>query len=205
MRKLPDGVCDAANKTHSPLMISEPWLLCSQPLLTLQLKGSPLYSWWGEKELDMFAASCMPGKLVTHSLCSHFSLWEKLQAEGISLGTELWHLWWGVIQIKQCCCSYHLQCVCSQNFAPLMCRDFSAGLLDSHKGTFVCGWLLKYIFCGGEMVENSNSTILLMSVPSVLNFKLSSEFKILFRFCKISFSISLKHHLREVWFVKERL
>lgn len=52
-------------------------------------------------------------------------------------------------------------------------------------------------------MENSNLTVLLMSLPSVLNFDLSLEFKILFRFCKIVFSISLKHQLREVWFVKE--
>lgn len=159
-------------------MISEPWLLCSQPLLTLQLKWSPLYSCWREKELDMFAASCMPGKLVTHSLCSHFSLWEKLQAEGVSLGTELWHLWWGVIQIKQCCCSYPLQCVCSQNFAPLMCRDFSAGLLDSHKGTFVCGWLLKLYSVEGRWWKTQILPSCWCQSPlsSTLNFLQTSKF-----------------------------
>lgn len=59
-RRLPDGVCKVVSGTV-PLLNSEPWLLCSQPLLALQICRSPLYSERGEKEvgvLNSFTQSC---------------------------------------------------------------------------------------------------------------------------------------------------
>ena len=41
------------------------------------------------------------------------------------------------------------------------CWDFFPELPDSHKGTFICGWLSKPVFFGENTVENSYSTILL--------------------------------------------
>lgn len=42
--------------------------------------------------------------------------------------------------------------------------NFSAGLLDSHEGTVIHQWLSELMFCGGMVIENSYSAVLLMSV-----------------------------------------
>ena len=55
MGRLPDGVCKVVSGTV-PLLNSEPWLLCSQPLLALQLCRSPLYSERGEKEVGVLSS-----------------------------------------------------------------------------------------------------------------------------------------------------
>ena len=59
-----------------------------------------------------------------------------------------------LLQVKRNC-SYALHCICSQIFFCLkMCWSFSPGLTDCYKGTLICGWLPKLMFCGRMMVEN---------------------------------------------------
>lgn len=59
-----------------------------------------------------------------------------------------------LLQVKRNC-SYALHCICSQIFFCLkMCWNFSPGLTDCYKGTLICGWLPKLMFCGRMMVEN---------------------------------------------------
>ena len=87
MGRLPDGVCKVVSGTV-PLLNSEPWLLCFQPLLALQLCRSPLYSERGEKCVSSGVSHRVAE--AGHSLtCSHFPLQETSQAMRVSLGTEL--------------------------------------------------------------------------------------------------------------------
>ena len=82
---------------HSPLMSSESWLLCSQPLPISQLCPSPQFSWWGEKEVGILGCvlHTWGGQVLTH-----FPPWEELGSEGVSLIIELCCLGRGVMHVK---------------------------------------------------------------------------------------------------------
>ena len=100
-------------------MISEPWMLCSQPLPTPPSCRPPQYSAWDEKAVDLFN-SIMHGQrslALTSLACSHFPPWENLQAGS---GGVSWHwtdcLGEGVMQVEWNGCSYPLQCIQCQIF-----------------------------------------------------------------------------------------
>lgn len=99
-------------------------LPCSLPPPATQPCWSLQYSWWGEKQV---------GKQGTRSLHSQFHLWEESLAKGIFLGTELCALGVPWVRWK----FYPFQCVYSKMFLLLYYWNFSTGLLDSHKSTFV--------------------------------------------------------------------
>ena len=59
------------------------------------------------------------------------------------LGTELCHPGEEVMCVKSVCSSYSFQGIQFQIF---FCWNFSAGLLDFHKGSLIRGWLSKSLF-----------------------------------------------------------
>lgn len=143
-------------RIHVPF---EPWWLCNQLLLTFQLCWSAQCFGGSKTEGGLLGSCCMTGKLGAHSLGSYFPLWEKFQPEGVSLDTELCCLGGEVTRVKWKYFFLPSLMHVIGLFASMVCHSFSAGLLDSPKGTCICGWLSKSMFCGEVMmVENSDST-----------------------------------------------
>lgn len=71
--------------------------------------------------------------------CSHFFPWDKSQAEKGFLGTELCCLGGGVMQTKSNYFPSLSNVFGFRFFVPMVCWNFSIGLLDFHEGSFLCG------------------------------------------------------------------
>lgn len=119
---------------------------------------------WARKKRVSLAASCIAWEARCSFVYSHLSLWEKSWAWKVSFGRgtqEKWNY-----------SSYPLQYVLYQISPPppLACWNFSAGLLDLHKGTLIHGWLSESVFFGIKKVENSDIAILMISFFTTINF-----------------------------------
>lgn len=139
-----------------------------------QSYSTPQYSGWGKKEVVTLVTSHTAGEAGQSLTHSHFPLWEESWAKKISLGTELFYLKGGVIQLKGNCFSFPLQCVKSQGFFVFF-LEWCAGtsLLDSSTSTnalLSMSGCLNYYYLKGEQktIENSYFAIWWFNPKNVL-------------------------------------
>lgn len=105
-----------------------------------------------------------PGKAGCSLIHSHFP-----HGRNCGWWTSLWALScapWGRDDAGRVKLFLLLSSVCTilDFFTPMAYWNFSAGLLNFHKGTLVHGQLSKLVFFWGKMVENSYFTILLTAL-----------------------------------------
>lgn len=124
---------------------SHHYLLCFQPTQTLSHAYHFSILGGARKKWTSWAISCLARETrYSYSIFS-FSLWKKLQADGVPLGTEQCSLGGWMIQVK-CNCFFFFflftlfnASILSLSFSPTVYWNLSDGLLDSYKGILIHG------------------------------------------------------------------
>lgn len=131
-------------------------MLCSQ--LSQTFNHAYHFSILGReiKQWNSWAISCLAGDTRCSNSIFSLSLWEKLQSDEVSLGTEQYSLGQWMIQVKWNCSflSTLFNCIYSLPLHPTVCWNFCDGLLDSHEDILIHGSLSRSMFYGGTIVNN---------------------------------------------------
>ena len=114
------------------------------------------------------AASCIAGTGEFSFTSSHFPQQEKSWAEKVSLGTELCSLGGWVIYVNCNCSSHPFQISLLQQYAGTSPLDSTRLLPGLPQNYLIHGWWSKLMFFRRNMVENSYSTVMMISSNSLV-------------------------------------
>lgn len=161
-RSVPDSLWTGLlMESVTPLQSSDEfWVLIAalqaSPRLSTVLITSVFSVEW--ERMPLWGSIC----IGAHSVCSHFPPRENCRPKG-----SFWVLTCakgrGMIQVEWN--PYYLfSATFLRIFAPTMCYNFCAELLDPHRRNLLRDMLSKLMFYGGVTVKNSYSTILITSL-----------------------------------------
>lgn len=136
-----------SSKTRVPLVLSENPAWCSPSFSLPPSYAELLYSGWGKTKLSPLAVACTSGNTSFSLTYPHLPLWEKFWLRTSLLELPVLPRVRGDVgKVKLIFMLFDASIL--YFFTQVICRNFSAGFLDFHKGTLACGWLSKLVFFG---------------------------------------------------------